>query len=91
MNNTVIKKGAKVEKSIIAERVEVGENTELGVFEEAENKYKPNVYSGGLVTIGEGSVIPANVKIGKNVAIVGKTTAEDYPDGILASGESIIR
>ena len=91
MNNTVIKKGAKVEKSIIAERVEVGENTELGVFEEAENKYKPNVYSGGLVTIGEGSVIPANVKIGKNVAIVGKTTAEDYPEGILASGESIIR
>ena len=91
MNNTVIKKGAKVEKSIIAERVEVGENTELGVFEEAENKYKPNVYSGGFVTIGEGSVIPANVKIGKNVAIVGKTTAEDYPEGILASGESIIR
>ena len=38
-----------------------------------------------------GSVIPANVKIGKNVAIVGKTTAEDYPEGILASGESIIR
>ena len=89
MNNTVIKKGAKIEKSIIAESVEVGENAELGVFEEAENKYK--VYSGGLVTIGEGSVIPANVKIGKNVAIVGKTTAEDYPDGILASGESIIR
>ena len=91
MNNTVIKKGAKIEKSIIAESVEVGENAELGVFEEAENKYKPKVYSGGLVTIGEGSVIPANVKIGKNVAIVGKTTAEDYPDGILASGESIIR
>ena len=91
MNNTVIKKGAKIEKSIIAESVEVGENAELGVFEEAENKYKPKVYSGGLVTIGEGSVIPANVKIGKNVAIVGKTTAEDYPEGILASGESIIR
>ena len=71
MNNTVIKKGAKIEKSIIAESVEVGENAELGVFEEAENKYKPKVYSGGLVTIGEGSVIPANVKIGKNVAIVG--------------------
>ena len=91
MNNTVIKKGAKIEKSIIAESVEVGENAELGVFEEAENKYKPKVYSGDLVTIGEGSVIPANVKIGKNVAIVGKTTAEDYPAGILASGESIIR
>ena len=91
MNGTVVKAGARIEKSIIAEDSEIGENAELGAFEEAPNKFKPNIYSGGLVTVGEGSVIPANVKIGKNVAIVGKTTAEDYPNGILASGESIIR
>ena len=91
MNGTVVKAGARIEKAIIAEDSEIGENTELGAFEEAPNKFKPNIYCDGLVTIGEGSVIPANVKIGKNVAIVGKTTAEDYPDGILASGESIIR
>jgi glucose-1-phosphate adenylyltransferase len=71
--------------------VEIGERAQLGVFEEAENKFKPNVYTGGLVTIGEYSQIPADVKIGKNVAIVGTTTVEDYPNGILASGESIIR
>ncbi|MBQ6393159.1 MAG: glucose-1-phosphate adenylyltransferase [Eubacterium sp.] len=91
MQGSTVKAGAKVEKSIIAENVEIGENTELGLFEEAPNKYNEKVYAGGLVTVGEGSVIPANVKIGKNVAIVGITTAEDYPDGILASGESIIR
>ena len=34
------------------------------------------------LTIGEKSVIPAGVKIGKNTAISGMTTAEDYPDGI---------
>ena len=27
------------------------------------------------------------LQIGKNTAIVGITTAEDYPDGILESGE----
>ena len=91
MNGTVVKSGAFVDKAIIAENTVIGERAQLGVFEEAENKFKPNVYSGGLVTIGEDSVIPADVKIGKNVAIVGTTTAEDYPDGILASGESIIR
>ncbi|MBR5047024.1 MAG: glucose-1-phosphate adenylyltransferase, partial [Eubacterium sp.] len=91
MQGTTIKAGAKIEKSILAENVVIGENTELGLFEEAPNKYNEKVYAGGLVTVGEGSVIPANVKIGKNVAIVGITTAEDYPDGILASGESIIR
>lgn len=91
MNGTVIKAGARIEKAIIAENSVIGENTELGAFEEVPNKFKPNIYNGGLVTIGEGSVIPANVRIGKNVAIVGTTTAEDYPDGILASGESIIR
>jgi glucose-1-phosphate adenylyltransferase len=91
MNGTTIKAGAKLEKAIIAENVVIGERAQLGVFEEAENKFKPNVYSGGLVTIGEYSTIPPDVMIGKNVAIVGETTAEDYPDGILASGESIIR
>ncbi len=91
MQGSTIKAGAKIEKSIIAENVVIGENTELGLFEEAPNKYNEKVYAGGLVTVGEGSVIPANVKIGKNVAIVGITTPEDYPDGVLASGESIIR
>ena len=91
MQGSTVKAGAKIEKSIIAENVVIGENSELGLFEEAPNKYNEKVYAGGLVTVGEGSVIPANVKIGKNVAIVGITTAEDYPDGILASGESIIR
>ncbi|MBQ9157063.1 MAG: glucose-1-phosphate adenylyltransferase [Eubacterium sp.] len=91
MNGCVIKAGAKVEKAILAEHVIIGERAQLGVFEEAENKYKPGVYAGGLVTIGEDSVIPPDVKIGKNVAIVGETVPDDYPDGILASGESIIR
>ena len=42
-----------------------------------------------LLTIGENSVIPDNVKIGKNTAISGVTTAEDYPDGELAGGQVI--
>ena len=43
------------------------------------------------VTIGENSVIPPNVQIGLNTAISGPTESEDYPNGILASGETLIK
>ena len=43
------------------------------------------------MTIGDDSVIPENVSVGKNTAISGVTEREDYPDGILASGEVIIK
>ena len=44
-----------------------------------------------MVTIGENSIVPDRVKIGKNTAISGGTTTDDYPRGILASGENIIK
>ena len=56
----------------------VGEGSELGVGEYAPSKYDPKVYQFDLVTIGEHSVIPDHVKIGKNTAISGVTTPEDY-------------
>jgi glucose-1-phosphate adenylyltransferase len=91
MNGATIGAGAYVDKAIIAENVEVGANAKLGIGEEAVNTLKPQVYSFGLVTIGENSVIPEGVIIGKNTAIAGKTTLEDYPDGTLVSGGSIIK
>ena len=91
MQDTVIGKNTKVYKSIIAEEVKIGDNVELGVGEEAENVYKPKIYNSGLVTIGECSVVPDNVKIGKNTAISGETTLEDYQDGALVSGGVIIK
>ena len=31
------------------------------------------------------------LQIGKNTAIVGETAPEDYPDGLLASGQAIVK
>ena len=64
---------------------------ETGVGEYAPSTYDPKVYQFDLVTIGENSVIPDGVRIGKNTAIAGETTADDYPDGLLASGNYIIK
>ncbi len=91
MQNTRIGENVVVNKSIIAENVKIGDNVELGIGEEVENKLNKDVYSFGLVTIGENSVVPPGVKVGKNTAISGETTANDYKDGALASGESIIK
>lgn len=91
MQDSRIGKNTVVNKAIIAEEVVVGDNVELGVGEEAPNVYKPNIYNSGLVTIGECSVIPNGVKVGKNTAISGETVIEDYQDGKLASGGVIIK
>ena len=91
MRDCVIGAGAKVTKAIVAEDTKVGAGAELGVGEYAPSKYDPKVYQFDLVTIGEHSVIPENVKIGKNTAIWGKTNAQDYPEGVLGSGETLIK
>ena len=87
MRNSVVGEGTVMDKSIIAEDVIVGKNVVLGCGDEnTPNVLKPAVYAFGLVTIGEGSVIPDGVKIGKNTALRGVTTKEDYPNGELVSG-----
>ena len=89
MRNTIIGENVDTEKAIVAEDVTIGNDVVLGCGEEAPNIKKPAVYAFGIATIGEGSVIPDNVKIGKNTAVSGVTKAEDYPEGILESGQVI--
>ena len=91
MQDTVIGAGAIVEKAIIAEDVKVGANAHLGMGEYADSKYDPKVYQFDIVTVGEHSVIPEGVKIGKNTAISGVTEPNDYPDGQLESGGYIVK
>ena len=62
-----------------------------GEYEAKENYMDQKVYQFDRATIGENSIIPDGVKIGKNTAIAGETTVGDYPDGLLASGNYIIK
>ncbi len=90
MNNSHIGKNTRIDRAIIAEDVEVGAGVEIGVGEEAPNTYNEKVYAFGLATIGEHTVIPDGVKIGKNTAIIGVTKPEEYPNGMLPGGGAII-
>jgi len=97
VRDSIIMKGVKIgegvimDKAIVAENTEISNNVQIGIGEYQENHYKPDVYSFGLATIGENSYIPPNVKVGKNTAIDGITNPEDYPNGILDSGETLIK
>mgnify|MGYP003371606222 FL=1 len=91
MQDTMIGDHVTIDKSIVAEKCEIKDGAVLGTGEEAPNKLNASIYSFGLVTVGEASVIPEGVKIGKNTAISGVTEKADYPDGNLASGEVIIK
>lgn len=91
MKGTQIGDNAIIDKAIIAENCVIGNNVKFGVGEEKPNKLNDKIYSFGLVTIGEDSIVPSDVTVGKNTAISGVTKKEDYPNKILESGEVIIK
>lgn len=91
MNNSIIGAGCVLNKAIVAENVCVGENVRMGEGGEAENDLAPHIYTNGLVTVGEKTVIPDGVHIGRNTVIFGETEASDYHNGMLDGGGSLIR
>ncbi len=91
MRGTTIGENCYLEKAIVAGNVRIGNNVQIGVGELTTNKIKPNIYTDGIAAIGEGAHIPPEVTIGKNTAVSGKTTDEDYKDGRLQSGELLIK
>ncbi|MDD3368648.1 MAG: glucose-1-phosphate adenylyltransferase [Lachnospiraceae bacterium] len=91
MNGVVIGENCELNKTIIAEQVQIGDEVKAGIGEAADNETAPHIYNYDLVTIGEKSVIPAQVTIGKNVCIFGCTTLEDYEERNLPSGKTLIK
>lgn len=91
MNQTVIGEDCELNKAIVAENVQIGSRVKLGVGEEAENETAPHIYNHGIVTVGEKSVIPNDISVGKNSVVFGTTTAEDYENSWLESGKTLIK
>ena len=91
MKGVIIGENVLVDKGIVAENTKIGDRAQIGIGDYAPGTYNPKVYAFDLVTIGEDSVIPPDVRIGRNTAVSGETTAADYPDGQLVSGNVIIK
>ena len=91
MQSTVVGEDCTIERSIIAEKCVIGDRVRMGQGEEAPSTLNESVYAFGLVTIGDDSVIPSDVSIGKNTAIKGVTVASEYVNGALPAGGYIVK
>ena len=91
MNNTVIGDNCELNKTIVAENVDIGNNSRFGIGDEAENETDPHIYNHGLVCVGERSVIPEGITVGKNACIFGVTDESDYENKTLESGKTLIK
>ena len=90
MGESIIRKGATLEMCIISEKCEIGENTSIGQGEAIPHVTKPHIYFSGITAVGDNTVVPDNVTIGKNCEVSGYTLQEHYEDGKLESGHSLI-
>ena len=91
MNESQIGANCELHKAIIAENAVIEDYVKLGMGEEAENETDPHIYNHGLVTVGEKSVVPRGITVGKNSVVFGVTSAEDYENGCLPSGKTLIK
>ncbi len=91
MRDVEIGEDCVIEKAIIAENVGIGDRVVIGIGSDIPNRMRPDIYNGGLSVIGEDSRIPSGVQIGKNTAVSGRTSAADYVDRVLPSGETLIK
>ena len=91
MNGVTIEEGAVVRKAIIAENARIGANARIGEGVFAPSRLDSRVYNSEITLVGAGGSVPENVSVGRNAVIIGKTEAEDYPGGVLESGEYIIK
>ena len=89
MGGCVIGENTQIERCIIDENSVIGSNTKIGLGENIPNKLKPRIYDTGITVIGEGSVIPDGIIIGKNCVIHGVTNVNHYVGMRLNSGETI--
>jgi glucose-1-phosphate adenylyltransferase len=89
MEGSVIGKNSYVERAVIDEFTTIGEEVYIGYGENIPNENHPNIYNTGISVVGQNSVIPDGVRIGKNCVIFGETKPEDYKDNELASGKSL--
>ena len=91
MEECYIGKGTSVERCIIDMGTTIGDGVTIGDGENIANIHKPHLYDTGITVVGERSVIPDNVTIGKNCVIFAETVPHDYENNRLESGKSIVK
>jgi glucose-1-phosphate adenylyltransferase len=92
MFDTVIRAGAVVDRAIIDKEVSVGPNAIVGMGSDHEtpNRQEPGRLNTGITVVGKRAVIPAGVRIGRNVKVDEDVRPADFSGKRnIASGGSV--
>lgn len=90
MEGCHIGKNAVIDRCIIDQNTNIGDNVVMGTGDNVPNQGKPNIYNTGITVIGSNTTVPDGIEIGKNCVIYGPTKADNYTDSKLPSGQSVI-
>ena len=80
MTDTVIEAGAVVDHAIIDKHVVVGRNAHIGYGNDYTHNPEAHIET-GITVIGKDTIIPPNLKIGRNV-VIGSDLKDDDFDGV---------
>ena len=86
MHDTVIGRGASLDRAIVDKQAHVGEGAKVGWGDErVPNRACPHHLSSGLALIGRGAQLPSGVRVGRNARIGARVSESDF-DGDVPSG-----
>jgi glucose-1-phosphate adenylyltransferase len=82
MFDSVIRAGAVVDRAILDKEVSVGPNAIVGMGADYDtpNRQEPTRLNTGITVVGKRAVIPASMRIGRNVKIAERVKKADFGD-----------
>lgn len=90
LNDTWIGPGAVVDTAILDADVVVGPGAAVGHGEDnTPNQGAPDRLNTGITVIGERARIPGGFRLGRNVLVHPDRTEGDFPEPVIASGETV--
>ncbi len=91
-DDTTVRKGAIVDRSIIDKLVWVGSGCYIGYGDDfTANKEEPDYPNTGITLVGKGARIPENIRIGRNCKINCWVENNDFASDFISSGETIVK
>ncbi len=88
MTDAVIEPGAVVDHSIVDKRVVVGRGAHIGFGTDFTENAEFNI-STGISVVGKNTLIPPNLKVGRNVVIGSDLNDDDFSGDSIRSGQNI--
>jgi glucose-1-phosphate adenylyltransferase len=91
MFDTVVRAGAVVDMAIVDKEVSIGPNAIVGTGADLDtpNEKEPTRLNTGITLVGKRAIIPAGVRIGRNVRIAGDVRPSDFVGRSVRSGGSV--